>query len=138
VEGKGESSLTDPELAAEFIRRTGVDALAVSIGNAHGIYSRLPQFDFERLAAIREAVDTPLVLHGGSGTSQEHLRRAIELGITKVNVASEIDRAYKGKICEAALRERKVWYVETLIEAKAAVAEVVGRWMRQLGCAGKA
>jgi ketose-bisphosphate aldolase len=138
VEGKGESSLTDPERAAEFIRRTGVNALAVSIGNAHGIYSRLPQFDFERLAAIREAVDAPLVLHGGSGTSPEHLRRAIELGITKVNVASEIDRAYKGTICEAALRERKVWYVETLIEAKAAVAEIVRRWMRQLGCAGKA
>ena len=135
AEGDHEASLTDPAKAAEFVERTGVDALAVAIGNAHGIYTQRPELDFERLKAIRDAVGVPLVLHGGSGTPPEQLHRAIDLGISKVNVASEIGRAYLNTLAEAAAK--KTWYAWALVDAKAAIREVIGRWMRELGCAGK-
>jgi ketose-bisphosphate aldolase len=138
VEGAPVSSLTDPDRAAEFAERTGVDALAVAIGNAHGIYTQRPQLDFERLEAIRQKTDVPLVLHGGSGTPPEQLRRAIELGITKVNIASEVGHAYLGSLRRSIVdQEAKVWYARILAEAKAAVAEVAARWIPMLGSAGR-
>ena len=74
TEGGAISTLTDPAEAAAYAKATGVDLLAISIGNAHGHYTRLPKFDFERLEAIHHAVDVPLVLHGGSGTAPENLQ----------------------------------------------------------------
>jgi fructose-bisphosphate aldolase class II/tagatose 1,6-diphosphate aldolase GatY/KbaY len=82
--------LTTPEEAAAFVDATGVDFLAVAIGSAHGFYQRAPRLDFERLAAIRDAVSVPLVLHGSSGLSDEQLQMAIARGITKINFATEI------------------------------------------------
>ena len=120
-EGAGEASLTDPGRAAEFVERTGVDALAVAIGNAHGLYTQRPELDLERLQAIRNAVDVPLVLHGGSGTPAEQLHRAIEIGINKVNVASELGRAYLDVMAEA--KAKKTWYAHAMIEAKAAIRQ---------------
>lgn len=81
---------TDPKDAAFFARETGVDALAVAIGTAHGFYKEEPKLDFERLKAIAEATDIPLVLHGGSGVPDDAVKKAISLGICKVNVATEI------------------------------------------------
>lgn len=138
VEGSDGNSLTDPDMAAEFVRLTGVDALAVAIGNAHGIYTQQPELDLARLDRIRAAVSVPLVLHGGSGTPSDQLRRAIEIGISKVNVASELSRAYLNAIQQAvAQSDGKIWYVSALIDAKKAVTEVVERWMAKLGSAGK-
>ncbi|KPJ63937.1 hypothetical protein AMK68_02775 [candidate division KD3-62 bacterium DG_56] len=138
IEGGQAASLTDPDRAAEFAERTGVDALAIAIGNAHGIYTRLPTLDFQRLEAIRKATNVPLVLHGGSGTPPDQLRKAIQLGITKVNIASEIGHAYLGAIQQSvAEHDGNVWYAQVLADAKAAVAEVAGRWMRMLGSAGR-
>jgi ketose-bisphosphate aldolase len=138
VEGAREASLTDPEQAAEFVRRTGVDALAVAIGNAHGIYTQRPELDFDRLRAVREVTEVPLVLHGGSGTPPQQLQQAIAIGVSKVNVASELSRAYMGAIQQRlAASGGTVWYSQALAEAKAAVAQVVGRWMRELGSAGR-
>jgi len=139
VEGAHGASLTDPVQAAEFVARTGIDALAAAIGNAHGIYPQRPVLDFERLEAIREATGVPLVLHGGSGTEPDQLHRAIDIGISKVNVASELGRAFLSAIEQAMAKSNgKVWYAHALVEAKAAVAAVAVRWMRELGCAGKA
>lgn len=135
VEGARISTTTDPALAAEFVERTGVDALAVSIGNAHGIYPQSPELDFDRLQAIRDRVEVELVLHGGSGTPPDQLASAIEIGITKVNVASELGRAYLDAIKQG--MDDKLWYASSLINAKAAIRPVVGRWIQQLGCAGK-
>lgn len=85
-----ETALTDIGEAADFAKATGVDALAVSIGTAHGYYKAEPKLDIERCAAIADALpDTPLVLHGGSGTPLGDVRRAIENGIAKVNIATE-------------------------------------------------
>lgn len=86
--------MTDPSSAAEFVRSTGVDSLAVAIGTAHGLYKAEPRLDFGRLEKIRSVVDIPLVLHGASGVPDEMVRHCIELGICKVNVATELKIAF--------------------------------------------
>lgn len=88
-----EACLTDPDQAAKFIGLTGVDALAVCIGNVHGPYPRPPELDFERLAAIAGRASVPLILHGTSGLPDEMIRRSISLGICKFNVNTEIRSA---------------------------------------------
>ncbi len=90
-----EASFTDPKQAAEFVERTGIDSLAVSIGNAHGFYKGKPQLDFDRLKEIQEQTDALLVLHGASGIPEEDVRKAIEIGITKVNIDTEIRDAFR-------------------------------------------
>lgn len=85
-----ETLFTDPLKAQEFVSLTGIDALAISIGNVHGAYQGEPHIDFERLKDINNRVSIPLVLHGSSGIGQENLSRAIQLGIRKINLYSEI------------------------------------------------
>ena len=91
---------TDPALAEDFVRRTGVDALAVAVGNAHGDYKFPPKLDFHRIRQIRDRTGVPLVLHGGSGLSDSDFREAIENGICKVNIFTDIDKAGKQGIEE--------------------------------------
>ena len=86
-------ALTDPAEAKYFAEQTGVDALAVAIGTAHGAYKKKPCLDLARLAAIRAVVDVPLVLHGGSGLSAQDFRATIENGIAKVNIFTDINQA---------------------------------------------
>ncbi|MEG3130997.1 tagatose bisphosphate family class II aldolase [Pantoea cypripedii] len=93
-----DSIFTDPLKAAEYVKRTGIDSLAVAIGSAHGMYQGEPKLDFERLAQIRDRVDIPLVLHGASGIPEAMLRRSIELGICKVNVATELKIAFSDAV----------------------------------------
>ena len=81
---------TNPEDAAEFVRRTNVDSLAIAIGTAHGLYKGEPKLDFERLIEIKEKVDVPLVLHGASDVPDDLVKKAISLGICKVNVATDL------------------------------------------------
>lgn len=85
----GKTALTNPEEAAEYVERTGVDFLAVAIGTAHGPYKGTPYLDFERLAEIRKAINIPLVLHGGSSTGDENLGKAAASGICKINIATD-------------------------------------------------
>lgn len=89
----GVETLTDPEQAHEFVERTGIDALAVSVGTVHGLYRGEPHIDLKRLEAIRSKVSTPLVLHGGSGTPEDLVRAAIARGIAKINVNTEVSLA---------------------------------------------
>ncbi|EAO3202080.1 tagatose-bisphosphate aldolase subunit KbaY [Salmonella enterica] len=96
--------LTDPQEARRFVELTGVDSLAVAIGTAHGLYTKTPQIDFQRLAEIREVVDIPLVLHGASDVPDEYVRRTIELGVCKVNVATELKIAFATAV--------KKWFTE--------------------------
>lgn len=79
---------TDPDDAKTFCERTGIDALAVAIGNAHGNYPVAPKLAFDVLAKINEKTNVPLVLHGGSGITDEDFQKAISLGIVKVNIAT--------------------------------------------------
>jgi fructose-bisphosphate aldolase class II/tagatose 1,6-diphosphate aldolase GatY/KbaY len=84
------ADFTSPEDAAAFVAATGVDFLAVAVGTAHGFYKKAPRLDYERLAAIRDATNVPLVLHGSSGLTDEQLETAIAKGICKINFATEI------------------------------------------------
>lgn len=95
------SFFTQPELAKDFVERTGVDALAISVGNAHGAYKLPPKLDFERIEKIAGLIpDTALVLHGGSGLSDDDFHKAIELGISKVNIFTDINVAQVKAIME--------------------------------------
>ena len=89
---------TSPEDAVFFVKETGVNALAVAIGTAHGFYKEEPKLDYSRLKAIAEVTGIPLVLHGGSGVPGEAIRKAVSLGICKVNVATEIKNIFMKKL----------------------------------------
>lgn len=89
-----EDLFTKPEAAELFCRKTGADALAVSIGNAHGEYKQTPHLDFERLKQIKDATTTPLVLHGGSGIPDDQLLKAFSMGIRKFNLGTDYLRNY--------------------------------------------
>lgn len=97
-----EASMTDPDQALDFIERTGIDALAVSIGNAHGWYKGKPLLDFKRLEAIKNKIGDKalLVLHGASGIPDEDIKTAISLGVTKINIDTENRDAFKRGIAQ--------------------------------------
>ena len=108
-EGKGklkkpEDFYTDPDQALDYVKRTGVDALAVAVGNAHGDYKFSPRLDFERIATISGKTGIPLVLHGGSGLSDDDFKRAVKSGICKINIFTDVDKAGK-KGVENALKD---------------------------------
>ncbi|MDD2969748.1 MAG: class II fructose-bisphosphate aldolase [Lachnospiraceae bacterium] len=84
---------TDPAQAKDYLARTNTDALAIAVGTAHGAYKMKPKLDFKRIAAIRDLVDVPLVLHGGSGLSDEDFKHAIKDGISKINIFTDINVA---------------------------------------------
>ena len=84
---------TDPGQARDFVEKTGVDALAVAVGTAHGAYKLPPKLDFDRIRAIKEQAKVPLVLHGGSGLMDEDFRQAIRAGISKINIFTDINVA---------------------------------------------
>lgn len=138
VVNEEDSFFTDPAKAKEYVTRTGIDSLAVAIGSAHGMYQGEPKLDFARLAAIREQVDIPLVLHGASGIPEAMLREAIALGICKVNVATELKIAFSNAV--------KSWFGkhpaasdprEYMAPGKAAMKRVVAEKIRICGSAGR-
>ena len=90
VVDENEGAYTDPDLAREFVEKTNIDSLAIAIGTAHGLYKGIPKLDFDRLVKIREKVSVPLVLHGASDVPDELVKKAIKLGICKVNVATDL------------------------------------------------
>lgn len=137
AEGAGHASLTDPGQARRFVEETGIDVLAVAIGNAHGHYTTLPRLDFERLDQINRNAGVPLVLHGGSGTPAADLKRAIALGICKVNIASELVTAYRESLMSQWGNKQHLWIPQACGQAAREMAEVVRRWIRTLDSAGK-
>ncbi|WP_288428518.1 ketose 1,6-bisphosphate aldolase [uncultured Pantoea sp.] len=131
---------TDPRLAAEFVRETGIDTLAVAIGNAHGKYKGEPKLDFDRLAAIREQTGVPLVLHGGSGISDADFRRAISLGIHKINFYTGMSQAALDAV-ERSLASRNTRYdefAELLMAVENAICDTVMQQMKIFGSVGQA
>ena len=104
---------TDPELAVRFCRETGIDALAPSFGTAHGIYKSEPVLDLERVRVIAEKTGLPLVMHGGSGVSEEDYRTAIRNGIRKINYYSYMSKAGSSAVAQM-LREQDVTFFHDL------------------------
>ena len=159
---------TDPQEAKEFVERTGVSSLAVAIGTAHGFYVGTPVLDKQRVSAIKEVVDVPLVLHGASGLSEEDVRECVERGMCKVNFATELRVAYTdavkklleekpetfdpkklGVVAMEAVKEQVVavltsrMFPQTISLGDAADADVVPQGLRiarmkMCGCDGKA
>lgn len=156
-----EAILTDPDNAEEFVRRTGVDALAVAVGTSHGAYKfkAEPKLDFQRLKIISEKVDIPLVLHGASsvpkwiiekaakygaqlegakGIPEGHIQKAISLGIAKINIDTDLRLAFTATAREVLTNSPKEFDPRKILgPAKDAMKEVVKGKMRLFGSSGK-
>ena len=128
---------TDPETAADFVKRTGVDSLAVAVGNAHGDYAVPPKLDFERIRVIAEKTGIPLVLHGGSGLSDTDFKTAVKEGVAKVNIFTDIDKAGKRGI-EAGLAAGEKSMMGLIPYEIDAMKEVVRDKILLFGSNGKA
>ena len=153
---------TDPETAVEFVERTGVNSLAVAIGTSHGAYKFKGEvkLDFERLKTIRKKVNIPLVLHGASGVPKwivekatkygaelggakgipdNHIKRAISLGISKINIDTDLRLAFTGSVREVLVTSPKVYDPRKILgPAKENMKKVVQEKMRLFGSSGKA
>lgn len=127
---------TTPEEALDFIAQTGVDALAIAIGTAHGAYKTKPQLDINRLQAIRACTDTPLVLHGGSGLTDDDFHQVIKNGIAKVNIFTDMCQAGSRAMQEAV--QNKLDYLDTRSARVKAIHEVVRNKMMLFGSCGRA
>ncbi len=120
------SIYTDPTAAKNFVQATGIDALACAFGTAHGFYKKAPRLDFDRLTQIRAQVGIPLVMHGGSGVSEQDYRKAIHCGIRKINYYT-----YMAAAGGAAISNKKYAQLhDALLEAEKAMREDVKRAMR--------
>lgn len=134
AEAGGESHLADPDEAARFVRETGVDILAPAVGNAHGFYKAPPKLRFDLIERIAAATGVPLSLHGGTGIPFEDVRRAGELGMRKMNVASQLHRDF-GDALRAAVGEGAGWR-QALRAGRQAVGQRVTEIIRGLGVEG--
>lgn len=128
---------TSVEEAVRLVEESGADSLAPAIGTAHGIYKTTPKLNFERLAEIKDAVNVPLVLHGGSGIPEDMIRKSIELGIAKINVGTELKYKWSSTVkegLESGIKEP----IRLGEDAKTAVKEVAKTKIRLFGSNGRA
>lgn len=136
---KSEQALTRPEEAERFVRDTGIDALAVAVGTAHGQYKGEPKIHYDLLATIYDTVKMPLVLHGGSSTGDERLKKSIEYGVAKVNIYT--DMAVEAKVRVKKIIDEqwgKIQYNDMIREARGAFKDVAAHYMQLFGSAGRA
>jgi fructose-bisphosphate aldolase class II len=131
------SSFTRPDEAESYVAETGVDFLAVAIGSIHGLYKGTPELDLELLDQIVEKVDVPLVLHGGSGLTDDDFRAAVKHGICKVNIYSNMAAAAVTAMRES-LASPEVRYMQVQQAAGEAIKGVVVHSMQVFGSVGKA
>lgn len=130
---------TDPEEAADFVRRTGISSFAVAIGTAHGVYKGEPKLDLDRLSEVRAKVEIPLVLHGTSGVPEDQVRECIRRGICKVNYATDLRIAFTAAVRQAAAEQPgAIDPKKILAPARSAVEKRVRELIRLLGSNGKA
>lgn len=139
VVADNEALMADPEECARFVELTGVPTLAPAIGTAHGIYKGEPKIDFERIGRIAQQVEVPLVLHGGSGIPEEQVRRAVSLGMAKMNVATELRIVFSDAIKAVfAANPDENDPRKYMVPAKQALKEAAIEKMRLCGCIGRA
>lgn len=140
--GGDEELYTVPAQAKEFVERTGCDTLAISVGTAHGVYPTTnPRIDFDRLAEIRSLIDTPLVLHGGSGLPMETVQKAIRGGIGKLNIATDLELIFQRVMNVSRMPNAEVEKLDPALLARAVdevSAFVEGRLQNYLLSTGKA
>ena len=131
-----ENMYTTVAEAKEYLENTGVDALAVAIGSAHGVYKKKPKLNIERLKEIADAVSVPLVLHGGSGLSDDDFKNTIREGIAKVNIFTDLCLAGERAMKDGA--EKKLGYLETRNLKVEYIKEAVKHKMSLFGSVNKA
>ncbi len=121
--GEGGSGIyTDPELAAEFVNETGIDALACAFGTAHGVYLTKPQLDFDRVCEIKSKISVPIVMHGGSGVSVEDYKRVIACGVRKINYYTYMAKA--GGEAVSAMNDKTFYHDIAVCARKAMLQDV--------------
>lgn len=131
--------LTRPEDATEFVNATGIDTLAIALGSVHGIKDKHITLDLARLKAIRQAVSVPLVLHGSSGVTDDHIAQGIKLGLCKINVATQLNKAFTRDVCSVlAYDQELVDPRKYLGPARQAQIEAARERIRFVGAADKA
>lgn len=131
-----DSIYTEPEQAKDFVDKTNVDALAVAIGTAHGAYKSKPKLDIERLKVISNTVSVPLVLHGGSGLSDEDFRNCVENGISKVNIFTDINCAQVKSV--VGNYKDGMGMTDVMCQASEAVKQATMKKMLVFGCDNRA
>lgn len=125
------ATMTDPSDVPRFVEETGIDALAVAIGTVHGFYKSEPKLDFERLAAILKVTDCPLVLHGGSGIPEADFKKCIHMGMSKINVGTELKATFANalradmKACPESEIDPRKFMVPVKTAIKTAVMEKI-------------
>lgn len=134
-----DATMTDPDEAVRFAKETGLDSLAIAVGTAHGPYKGEPKLDFDRIKAIKEKLNIPLVLHGSSGVPEASIKKAVENGINKINIDTDIRMSFNSGVREFAKNNPDVYDPRKLLgpgreEAKRLIAEK----MIMFGSAGKA
>lgn len=125
---------TDPDSAKEFVEKTGVDALAVSVGTVHGLYKGTPKIRQDILTEINEKAGVPLVMHGGSGIPEDMIRESIRNGICKINVNTEISVHTVAKTAELLMGEKKPHLSVVALKQQGYVKEVVEKYIRFFAC----
>jgi fructose-bisphosphate aldolase class II len=134
-----DAMMTVPEEAQEFVERTGIDALAVAIGTAHGPYKGEPRLDFARLQKIRDQVDVPLVLHGASGVPEDAIQKAISIGICKINIDTDLRQAFTAAIKQVLAEKPGEFDPRKLLgPGREALKQVAKQKIQLFGSAGQA
>jgi len=129
---------TNPAQAKDFVERAGVQSLAVAVGTAHGFYKEEPKLDFDRIKEIRSVVDIPLVLHGASGVPDDSVKKSIQLGICKVNYATELRVAFTDGVKRVMKESPNVYDPKIYSSAgREEVKKLVKEKMKVCGSAGK-
>lgn len=133
-----EGFLTDPDTAAWFARETRIDALAIAIGNAHGFYTQEPHIDFERLKKVRALLGPfPIVLHGGTGIPDNQIKKAVALGIRKINFSTIIRAEFIKTFCSYSLSNPENFFLMGISRvAMNRLKEIVVELITLLGCGG--
>lgn len=130
---------TDPKEAKEFVEATNVDSLAIAIGTAHGKYKGIPKLDFERLTEIKNILGIPIVLHGASGIPEEDIKKAVSLGVNKINIDTDLRIAYTDVMRSIMTAKPEEFDVRKICgPARDAVTDVVTQKIRMFGSGGKA
>lgn len=128
---------TDPAQAKDYAESTGIDALAIAVGTAHGAYKFKPHLDFERISTIADLVNVPLVLHGGSGLSDDDFRTSIKRGISKVNIFTDLNAACAGA-AKKALSDGKAYITDMIPYEIEAVKNATIEKIKLFGSEGRA
>ena len=139
ADGQNADLYTNVDQAEEFVNRTQCDCLAVAIGTAHGSYPKnmIPKLDFERLTELKNRLNIPLVLHGGSGAGEENIRKAVACGINKINVCTDLMNHAKDSMIKVLQEQPDIQYMEWHEAAEETMKDFIKDYMRMIGSSNR-